>query len=262
MEKHKKIELLEKIKEKANSIYNKGLGAEFNAWEKQSEMILIKIFGENSKNVKDFREIDYSLLAFSLDTTEYEFIRACNMGLDTAKSLIDVYIENINLFEEDDEQKDSEGISINSKNNRVFIVHGRDDSTKFEVARFLEKLSLEPIILHEQVNGGKTIIEKIEEYTDVKYGIVIYTPCDIGGLNNDKKELKNRARQNVVFEHGFLIGKIGRCNVSALVKGDLETPNDISGVVYMNMDNGSWKIDLAKELDNAGYEIDFNKIYK
>ena len=71
-----------------------------------------------------------------------------------------------------------------------------------------------------------------------------------------------RARQNVVFEHGFFIGKLGRPNVTALVKGKVETPNDISGVVYTDLDDrGAWKLDLAKELKSAGYQIDFSKIY-
>lgn len=108
---------------------------------------------------------------------------------------------------------------------------------------------VEPIILHEQVNSGMTVIEKIEKYSDVEFGIVLYTPCDLGYVKGKKKEKKARARQNVVFEHGYLIGKLGRNNVCALVKGDIELPNDISGIVYIQLDsNGSWKIPLAKEL--------------
>ena len=68
-----------------------------------------------------------------------------------------------------------------------------------------------------------------------------------------------RARQNVVFEHGYLISKLGRNNVCALVKDSVEVPNDISGIVYIPLDNnGGWKIPLAKEMKSSGYEIDFN----
>lgn len=141
----------------------------------------------------------------------------------------------------------------------VFIVHGHDDLAKTEVARFLEKLKLKAIILHEQASSGSTIIEKIEKHTDVGFGIVLYTPCDLGAKSGNENNLKSRARQNVVFEHGYLIGKIGRRNVCALVKGDIETPNDISGVVYVNMDN-SWKWQVAKELRESGYTIDMNLI--
>ncbi|HHU85007.1 MAG TPA: nucleotide-binding protein [Clostridiales bacterium] len=145
----------------------------------------------------------------------------------------------------------------------IFIVHGRDDGIKNEVARFIEKLKLNPIILHEQSSGGDTIIEKIERYSNVGFGIVLYTPCDKGGLANEHFEAKFRARQNVVFEHGYLIGKLGRKKVVALVKDNVEKPNDISGIVYVNYDlNGAWKTEIAKELHSSGYPIDFNDLLK
>lgn len=122
-------------------------------------------------------------------------------------------------------------------------------------------MGLDPIILHEQANLGKTIIEKIESNSDVGFGIVLYTPCDRGGLNKSDSELQPRARQNVVFEHGYLIGKIGRERVCALVKDSIETPGDISGVVYIPMDEiGMWRYSIAKEMKGVGYNIDMNKI--
>ncbi|UOB18474.1 TIR domain-containing protein [Abyssalbus ytuae] len=142
---------------------------------------------------------------------------------------------------------------------QVFIVHGHDDLTKLETARFIEKLGFKPIILHEQASLGNTIIEKIENYSNVGFGVVLYTPCDTGFKKGNETDLRDRARQNVVFEHGYLIGKIGRKNVAALVKGDVETPNDISGVVYISM-NKDWKLDLAKELRSSGYPLDMNKV--
>ena len=142
---------------------------------------------------------------------------------------------------------------------QVFIVHGHDELSKIETARFIEKLGFEPIILHEQASSGQTIIEKIESYSNVGFGIILYTHCDLGSKKGNEQNLKPRARQNVVFEHGFLIGKIGRKNVCALVKDNVETPNDISGVVYVSM-TGDWKLDLAKELRNSGYNIDMNLV--
>jgi predicted nucleotide-binding protein len=144
---------------------------------------------------------------------------------------------------------------------KVFIVHGQDETSKLDVARFIEKLGLNAIILHEQVNSGQTIIEKIEEHSNVGYGIVLYTPCDVGAKQGEEKSLQARARQNVVFEHGYLTAKLGRRRVSALVKGKIELPNDISGVVYITMDDHkAWKIEIAKELRNVGYKIDMNLI--
>lgn len=144
---------------------------------------------------------------------------------------------------------------------QIFIVHGHDEVAKSKTARFVEKLGFEAIILHEQASSSKTIIEKIEEYSNVGFGIILYTPCDLGSKQTENQELKARARQNVVFEHGFLIGKIGRSNVCALVKGDIETPNDISGVIYVSMDEtDAWRYTIARELKKAGYNIDMNKI--
>ena len=145
-------------------------------------------------------------------------------------------------------------------NKRVFIVHGHDDKIKLDVARFLEKLNLEPVILHEQANQGKTIIEKIESETNVGYGIVLYTPCDKGGTKDtDFENMKFRARQNVIFEHGFLIAKLGRDKVCALLDGDVEQPSDINGVLYV-LYQGDWKLTVANELRSAGYDIDFNNL--
>lgn len=145
--------------------------------------------------------------------------------------------------------------------NDIFIVHGHDDLAKTEVARFIEQIDFNPIILHEQANAGTTIIEKIEKFSNVGFGIVLYTPCDLGAKASEINAPKHRARQNVVFEHGYLNGKLGRHNVCALVKGDIEVPNDISGLVYIQMDtHGAWKLALSKELREANYDVDMNKV--
>lgn len=90
------------------------------------------------------------------------------------------------------------------------------------MSSFISELGLEPIILHQQASSRRTIIEKIEDYSNVGFAIALYTPCDIevkqGGLT-----YSTRARQNVVFEHGYLIAKFGREKVTAIVKGEIET---------------------------------------
>lgn len=181
--------------------------------------------------------------------------------IDTIIDCIDEAIGAISIKEDFTlENPIQEKLSISNlanENKGVFVVHGHDNEIKEQVASFLLKLRLNPIILHEQASSGKTIIEKIEEYSNVGFGIVLYTPCDIGAKKGEESNLKNRARQNVVFEHGYLIGKIGRSNVCALLKGNIETPNDISGVVYVSLDD-NWKLNLAKELKNSSYDIDMN----
>lgn len=143
---------------------------------------------------------------------------------------------------------------------KVFVVHGRDNEAKQEVSRFIESLGLDAIILHEQASSGMTIIEKIEHYSsEADFAVVLYTACDHGrGVHESKIKPRNRARQNVVFEHGYLMAKIGRKHVCALVKGDIETPNDISGVVYVPLDeSGGWKMEISKELKACGYALNY-----
>jgi len=148
---------------------------------------------------------------------------------------------------------------------KVFIVHGQDNETKAVVARFIEHCGLTPIILHEQTDQGRTIIEKFEQTSDVGFAVVLLTPDDLGGLREDISKnpgnLKTRARQNVILELGYFIGKLGRSRVCALKKGDVELPSDFSGVVYTPYDGADegWKIKLARELKAAGFSVDLNK---
>lgn len=144
--------------------------------------------------------------------------------------------------------------------NKVFIVHGHDEAAIQETARTLEKGGFKAIILHEQADSGMTIIEKIEHYTDVDFAVVLYTECDLGRVKEcDVDQEKYRARQNVVFEHGYLISRLGRKNVCALVKGNVETPGDINGVIYVSMDPaGAWKLQLAKNMKASGLKVNMN----
>lgn len=144
---------------------------------------------------------------------------------------------------------------------KVFIVHGHDGESKEKVARFVERMELEAIILHEQASGGKTIIEKIEEYSDVNFAIVLLTPDDVGGLAKNPENILPRARQNVIVELGYMIAKLDRSKVCLLNKG-VEMPSDFYGVVYLELDDKeAWKINLAKEMKKAGLEVDMNKLY-
>ena len=142
--------------------------------------------------------------------------------------------------------------------NKVFLIHGRDGDTKNTVARFLEKLGLEAVVLHEQPNAGRTIIEKFEDYARVEFVVVLLTPDDRGGLQDDDI-LKPRARQNVILELGYFLGKLGRERVCALVKEGVEWPSDYNGVLYIPLDEfDGWKGKLVRELRHAGYDIDAN----
>src|SRR6185503_4049466 len=115
----------------------------------------------------------------------------------------------------------------------VFIVHGHDGTQKMELKRLLSELGLQPIILHEQDDMGKTIIEKFEHYApQCAFSFVLLTPDDKLQAD-DSLEAKSRARKNVIMELGWFMAKLGRRRVMLLYKGKLEIPSDILGVLYL-----------------------------
>jgi predicted nucleotide-binding protein len=144
-----------------------------------------------------------------------------------------------------------------SDSSRVFIVHGHDAASEIELARMLEKMGLEPIILHEQPEKGRALIEKLEDHTsNVGYAFILLTPDDIGSSKEKASNLRPRARQNVVFEFGYLMGKLGRSRICCLHTSDVEIPSDIQGIVYVPFDksvNEAYK-KILEELRAAGYD--------
>ena len=153
---------------------------------------------------------------------------------------------------------DTKNPSFTGISRKVFVVHGRDNEAKETMARFLEKLGLQPIILHEQPNSGRTIIEKFETYSsDISFAVVLLTPDDIGGINEKSQKQLPRARQNVIMELGYFMGRLGRTRVCALHTGGVELPSDYQGVVYIAMDSaGAWKAKVAQELIQSKLSID------
>jgi len=144
---------------------------------------------------------------------------------------------------------------------KIFVVHGHDEGARETVARFIERIGFEAIILHEQANRGRTVIEKVEAHGDVGFAVVLLTPDDVGGVSPEA--LHPRARQNVLLELGYFIGLLSRARVCALRKGEVEIPSDFAGVVYQPLDDhGAWKTALARELQDAGYDIDWNKVMR
>ncbi|HBH7059324.1 TPA: nucleotide-binding protein, partial [Serratia marcescens] len=140
--------------------------------------------------------------------------------------------------------------NMSNERKKVFIVHGHDSKLKLEVQSLLFREGFDPIILHDQTNNGDTIIEKLERYIEqVSFAIVLYTGCDIGRANYlPESGNKARARQNVVFEHGYLISKLSRKRVVALRAEGVEVPGDLDGLVYLDVPG--WEYRLSKELES------------
>ncbi|WP_079227353.1 TIR domain-containing protein [Pseudomonas putida] len=175
------------------------------------------------------------------------------------KQLLIPFIRDYKLFVE--ARGRSEQVLRLPMSNKVFIVHGHDDGAREAVARFLERIGLEAIILHEQANQGRTVIEKVEAHGDVGFAVVLLTPDDEGRVKGG--DLEPRARQNVLLELGYFIGRLGRSRVCALKRGQLEIPSDFAGVVWERMDDtGGWKQALGRELQAAGHQVDWNKVMR
>lgn len=165
---------------------------------------------------------------------------------------------------EDSEEASQEGSTkpearVNTRH--VFVVHGHDDGLKETVARYLSKLELTPVVLHEQPNQGKTIIEKFEHHSAVDFAVVLFTPDDVGFPAGEEEQARPRARQNVVLELGFFMAALGRHRVCVLHSGNIELPSDYSGVLYLPLDaSGAWRYLLAKEMRASGMQIDLNLV--
>lgn len=146
--------------------------------------------------------------------------------------------------------------------NSVFIVHGHDEAAKLQVARFLEKINIQPVILQEQINKGSTVIEKFEDFASrAGYAVVLITGDDYGHPKDDPPSIRLRPRQNVLLELGYFFAKLGRERVFVLKRNDVELPSDIFGLVYVEFDQGGgWRISLGQELAACGYEVNMNNI--
>ena len=207
------------------------------------------------------REFDpYPSNAWDMNANRY----LQNLKLEHDRNLVNLrsILQRIDLFEElPIDLRLTEARDVNrpaTASRDVFVVHGRDDAAKESVARFLERLDLHPIILHEQADKGRTVIEKFEDHSNVCFAVVLLTADDEGRLRGSE-QLELRARQNVILEFGFFIGKLGRERVCALKTPGVDEPSDIRGVLYIPLDNGgAWRLKLAAELKAANIDVDLN----
>lgn len=230
---------------------------------------LADIFGLNTPQYYDYSIDSLDNLGMSFGDYEYsinevrdENQKEINNAIISLKSLRETLEEKLEDIENDKPGQVVTGSDRNLPGNgEIFIVHGHDELAKQNVARFITKLDLEPIILHEQPSGGKTIIEKLEAHILVDFAVVLLTPDDVGYHVGDEAQKKKRARQNVILELGLFLGALGRKRVCALHKGDVEIPSDYQGVIFIPMDDaGAWTMLLARELKKAGINFDMNKV--
>lgn len=224
--------------------------SDFKAWRTDVQLCLSSLYGEKSIQLKNFNSRPFSPMVIVRNTDFHEpYVR----DLETTKKEFKRYIDDF-----EDESSNANVKKNRTPNNKVFIVHGHDGELKEKVARRLEQQGIEAIILSEQVNRGKTIIEKLEAYSDVHVAIALFTQDDLGAAKEEKGNEKYRARQNVVFEAGYFMGYLGRENIIMITDENVEIPGDLSGMVYTTKDN--WEFEMLKELNAAGMKIDMNKL--
>lgn len=245
-------EKLKKIIDEADHLAHHGVfptAPAFQSWYNLTERFLLKKYGKDSIELENFRNTRFAPKIYS---DNRQLLAKCSEGLLACKLTFQGYLED--LEEENTIVLSSGSVATYEK---IFIVHGHDGELKEAVARIIEKQGLEAIILSEKVNQGRTIIEKFEDYSDVDGAICLFTADDIGKAKKETED-KPRARQNVVLETGYFMGKLGRSHVVILADDGIEMPSDLSGVVYTNTSN--WQVNLLRELEAMGYKIDFDKL--
>jgi len=253
-----KIELVQDLIDKIKNLPHRN-EIELDAFKRRAEMIIRKIFGDSSTYLTDLKSISFKPgVSFAgMDGSIYD--ESWSKGQSKMLNLFKTIKEELTLDTDTKLKNDRVKFS-----NKIFIVHGHDEEMKQAVARTVEKIDLKPIILHEQPNKGRTIIEKFEDYSDLNFAIILLSPDDIAYSKNKPQEDKEfRARQNVIFELGFFVGKLGREHVFILCKEEenFEIPSDYSGICYTPYDNkGQWRFDLIGELNSCGYNVDANKL--
>lgn len=229
---------------------------EFQKWRRDAMVAISYAFGEDSRYVTEFKKINFLPIAFA-SNVKTDWDGPYRRGVQFAEATLRSMIEEVEKYWDEDPTTPGEKSVIGTK---VFLIHGHDEAAREAVARFLERLGLDPVILAEQPSGGRTIIEKMESHADVGYAIALLTADDVGSRRGEK-ELQPRARQNVVFELGYFVRSLGRKRVCALTKGDPEIPSDYDGVVYISMVADAWKMGLFKELKAAGFDMDADKAF-
>lgn len=247
---------------------SKRWGAEQRALEATIEGTLTSVFGHQTVEFCRYSRctsLDHGAVLIRLDgRSNNDALEVRRHVTEGKKEAVQILQSAIKWLADEIENADelsvtAPALSVPSFSQKIFIVHGHDEGARQTVARFIEKIGFEPIILSEQANQGRTIIEKIETHGDVGFAVVLLTADDVGGKSADV--LRPRARQNVLLELGYFIARLGRERVCTLARGDLEIPTDFAGVVWEVFDvGGAWKSALARELKAAGYAIDWNRV--
>lgn len=228
--------------------------------QRRSQMIVRKLFGEQHHY---YNELICIVFPPKHLFTDEDYSQDWLLNTAKIQNLLGTMLGEIELFGLPVAVTNEARCGIQSSK-RVFVAHGHDTEMKEEAARTVRKLGLDPIVLEDKASEGRTIIEKLEHYSDVSFAIVLLSPDDLAySAASPPASAKPRARQNVVFELGYFIGELGRKNVLVLYKRakGFEKPSNVDGVMYVPYDGvGKWKTSLIVELQACGHDVSLDKL--
>jgi predicted nucleotide-binding protein len=257
------VKELRKLHDQADTPEVRREGPQHESWKAKVDAVMVGALGKDSETLRKFRDLRYHVGVWTGAPGEDERdARFFEERVEDAASLVEAAIYQLELEDDADEGDGMDTRAVPT--GPIFVVHGHDDARKYELMLLLERAAAEasPVVLHEQVNGGATILEKFERHAQTaSCAVVLLTGDDEGRLRGSNGPMSPRGRQNVILELGVFIGLLGRRHVVVLKDPDVEVPSDLNGLVYISLDSaGAWRNGLMKELAAMGIKVDFSRI--
>ena len=126
--------------------------------------------------------------------------------------------------------------------NRVFVVSAANNPLLQQLTALLKELGIEASVYQRTGGGSDALLPHIEKQSDTHYAFYLIGPDDL---------------PSVMFELGYLVGKIGANRVCCIYQKDVQVPKNIPGVqrkeIIVKLEEISFS--LIKELKAAGYSV-------
>lgn len=240
---------------------NVAFSQQHKAWAIKAGQLIASVFGKNSGLHKQYiRRAEEGLL-------EKSPYRATARNVDSILlGLIQSAIMQLELNIGEKVISNSGDITnLKMESDKVFIVHGHDETLKQQLEIFLSEIGIDAVVLHRKADEGMTVIEKFEKHSNVGYAFVLLSPDDLGckliDSNNaiNMEDMEKRARQNVIFEFGYFLGKLGRKRVCCIYKEGVVLPTDASGIIYKKVSEKIEEVafSILKDLRTCGFKINY-----
>jgi len=207
---------------------------------------LTKWLNVSLKIIKEDRPEDFKLceersarIIDSVDAEKYNLLFSTDSVCATVSNNLHYILGILESIDDDDDIAETDG-------NKIFIVHGNDHTLRDQVKEYIESLGFKAVVLLNEQDGGRFVLEKFMDYAAECGHAIILMTADDQCISSDS--VKMRARQNVIFEYGFFVGRLGNKNVRIIRDSNVESPSDIDGMTRINSKN--WKDRLKKEIEH------------